>query len=416
MARQAPNLMDELGAELLPDPEFRTVLTTHFPEGAQSDPKVVTYSRNGDTAIVARYKDGRLSTLRPGPALKPEDVEAVATTVRAEAAETRECVYRSIAFSIRRPAGYWRFLDRFQLLPAPSGAPDTDAQVAPHPLVLEFKVRRSANDAVSTMRWTDAETKLVLLLNVLLRFGLTHTGFQQHQRWVIETEWPAGRTRPASRRTIYASDGYLLPGFPGWADDFSDTSQLHEIPTLGIGEPHSADSAAPLEIPSYLAPGVACYYALTALDRDVFNRALYWFAHARAMYGVSSSAAFAALVQAIETLAGQPGSADPCPECKHDRSPGPTIRFKDFLTSVGVDRKTCDTFYKIRSDVLHGSRVLHGDIDGLFSTGLDPGSFEFYVNYDQCEQAARIAMLTWLWRQMADREPPVSDSRWSIWS
>ena len=74
--------MDELGAGLLPDPEFRTILTTHFPEGAQSDPKVVTYSRNGDTAIVARYKDGRLRALEAGPALKPEDVEAVAAAVR----------------------------------------------------------------------------------------------------------------------------------------------------------------------------------------------------------------------------------------------------------------------------------------------------------------------------------------------
>jgi hypothetical protein len=160
--------------------------------------------------------------------------------------------------------------------------------------------------------------------------------------------------------------------------------------TARAGDPSAGDRratlsgfTASLQIPGYLAPGVACcYYALTDTDRDGFNRALYWFAHAQAIYPVSFSAAFAALVQAIEVLTARPGPRDPCPECQQDRSPGSTARFKDFLTGVGVDRKTCDTFYKVRSDILHASRVLLTDIDGLFSTGLHPGSFEFYTNYD----------------------------------
>lgn len=393
--------MDELGAGLLSELDFRTILAAHFPEGAQPGSKYVTYGRNGETAIVARYKDGRLRTLEAGPALKPEDIQAVAAKVRAEAAETRQYVHRSIVFSTRRPTGFWRFADRFQLLPAPSEAPDMPG-LGPHPLVLEFKVRRSANDVLSTMRWTDTETKLVLLLNALLRFGLTHAGFRPRQHWVIATEWPEGRTGKPTTRTIYANHGYMIPGFTTSAEAFSETSQLPEIPTLAVGEPHSPNFTAPLEIPSYLAPGVARYYALTDADRDVFNRALYWFAHARAMYPISSSASFAALVQAIEALAAQPGPRDPCPECKQDRSPGPTARFKDFLTSIGLDRRTCDTFYRIRSDVLHGSRVLLTDIDGLFSMDMHPGSFEFYMNHDDCERAARIAMRAWLQSHAAD--------------
>lgn len=57
LARQRPNLMDDLGAGLLPGPDFGTILAAHFPQGAQADPTVVTYSRDGDTAIVARYED-----------------------------------------------------------------------------------------------------------------------------------------------------------------------------------------------------------------------------------------------------------------------------------------------------------------------------------------------------------------------
>jgi hypothetical protein len=393
--------MDALGAGLLPELDFRTILAGYFPGGAQQDPKVVTYGRNGDTAIVARYKDGRLRTLEAGPALMPEDIEAVAARVRAEVAETREFVHRSIVFSIRRPIGFWRFEDRFQLLPAQAGAPDVP-ELAPHPLVLEFKVRRSVHHRLSTVRWADTEIKLVLLLNALLRFGLTHVSVRSQRRWVTAIEWLDGPTGPATTRTIYGHDGYVLPGFATNADDFSDTRHLPEIPTLATGEPHSPDFMAPLQIPSYLAPGVAWYYALSDPDRDVFNRSLYWFAHASAMYSVSYSAAFAALVQAIEALVPRPGSRDLCPECKQDRSPGATARFRAFLTKVGVDGKTSSTFYQIRSGVLHGSRVLLTDIDDPFSMSLHPGSFEFYMNYDTCEQATRFAMLAWLQEHAAD--------------
>jgi hypothetical protein len=369
--------------------------------GRWIEAKVVTYGRNRKVAIVARYKDGRLRTLEPGPELKPEDVQTVAAKVHSEAAETREYVHRSIVFSPRRPVGFWRFQDRFQLLPAPPGAPDVP-QIAPHPLVLEFKVRRSADDRLIIVRSTDTETKLVLLLNALLRFGLTHTGFRTRQRWVIAMEWPGGPTGPVTTKTTYAQDGYTLQGFTTSADDFSDTSHLQEIPTMALGEPHSTDFTAPLQVPGYLEPGVACYYALSDSDRDAFNRSLYWYAHATAIYLVSYSAAFAALVQAIEALVPLPGPPDQCPECGHDRSSGATARFREFLTSVGVDHKTSNTFYQIRSDVLHGSRVLLTDIDDPLSMSRHPGAFEFYTNYDVCEQAARFAMLTWLLSHVAD--------------
>jgi hypothetical protein len=410
MTKLPRNLMDTLGAGLLPELDFRTILAGYFPAGTQQDPKIITYGRDRDTAIVARYKDGRLRTLEAGPALKPDDVEAVAAKVRAEAAETREYVHRSIVFSIRRPAGFWRFDDRFQLLPAPPDAPDVP-ELAPRPLVLEFKVRHTVDDRLRTVRQADTETKLVLLLNALLRFGLTHAGFRSQRRWVTAIEWPQGPTGPAAAKTIYANDGYVLPAFAASADDFSDTSHLPKIPTLAIGEPHSPDSTAPLQIPSYLAPGIARYYALSDPDRDVFNRSLYWYAHANAIYSFSYSAAFAALVQAIEALVPQPGPRDPCPECQQDRSPGPTARFRDFLTKVGVDRRMSNTFYQIRSGVLHGSRVLLTDIDEPFSMSLHPGSFEFYLNYDTCERATRFAMLTWLQEHPVGSETQASRPR-----
>jgi hypothetical protein len=55
MARQSRDLMDELGAGLLPEPEFRRswpLISVRLPSQA---PQVITYGRTDDTALLARY-------------------------------------------------------------------------------------------------------------------------------------------------------------------------------------------------------------------------------------------------------------------------------------------------------------------------------------------------------------------------
>jgi hypothetical protein len=376
--------MDSLGVGVLPEREFSSIMATHFPEVAQHDWKVISYGRNGAKAIDARYKDGVLISLTRGPALRSEDVTAISARVRSEAAQSRECVRRAFVFSLQRTDGFWRYRDRFQLLPAGPEAPDVPFLYGAHPLVLEYKVRWSEDVSLFTMRWTDTQTRLVLLLNAFLRFGLTHIGFRSQYRWVIETAWPHGTGQPPESRTLWASDGYVVPGFLVSAEDFSATDHLSEIPSLTVGQHYSGDTREPLVLPPYLEAAINCYEALSESDRQVFNRAIYWFGHSKAMYGCSSSAAFAALVQAIESLV---------PRGDSSRS---TARFVNFLTGIGMDKKMCETFYDIRSGILHGSRVLLDDFEGLFGAGLHYGTAEFYFNYDECERAARLAMLNWL--------------------
>lgn len=376
--------MDSLGVGLLPEREFSSIMAAHFPEVSQRDWKVITYGRDGVKAIDARYKDGALITLTQGPALRSEDIAGISARVRSEAAETRECVRRAFVFSLQKTDGFWRHRDRFQLLPAGPEAPDVPFAYGAHPLILEYKVRRSDDLTLFTMRWTDTQTRLVLLLNAFLRFGLTHVGFRSQHRWVVGSTWPLGSSQAPENRTLWASDGYVVPGFIVSAEDLSPTDQFSEIPTLADGEHYSGDARVQLVIPAYLEAAVDCYEALSESDRQVFNRAMYWFGHSKAIYSVSYSAAFAALVQAIESLV---------PSGDKSRS---TARFIEFLTNIGMDKKTCGTFYSIRSDILHGSRVLLDDFEGFFAGGLHHGTAEFYFNYDECERAARRAMLGWL--------------------
>jgi hypothetical protein len=395
MNKVSGNLMDSLGVGLLPEREFSSIMAAHFPEVSQRDWKVITYGRDGVKAIDARYKNGVLIALTQGPALRSEDVATISARVQSEAAETRECVRRAFVFSLQRTDGVWRYRDRFQLLPAGPEAPDVPFSYGAHPLILEYKVRWSDDLTLFTMRWTDTQTRIVLLLNAFLRFGLTHVGFRSQHRWVVGSAWPLGGGQAPENRTLWASDGYLVPEFIADAEVFSPTDQFPEIPTLGEEEHYSGDARVQLVLPSYLEPAVNCYEALPEPDKQIFNRAIYWFGHSKSIYSVSHSSAFAALVQAIESLV---------PSGDKSKS---TARFIEFLTSIGLDKKTCDTFYSIRSDILHGSRVLLYDFEGLFAGGLHHGTAEFYFNYDECERAARLAMLSWL----AQRVSAVAENR-----
>jgi hypothetical protein len=182
--------LETLGAGLLPEHEFRSILGSHFDRVELRDRKVVSYLRDGDVAVAARYKDGELIELKRGPSLRAEDVAAIADRVKAEANETRECVDRCFVFSLQRTEGFWRFSDRFQLLPAPHDAPEVPFALGSHPLVLEYKVRMSADGRLQALRSEDTATRLVLLLNALIRFGLTRINFRLNPRWVIESVLP----------------------------------------------------------------------------------------------------------------------------------------------------------------------------------------------------------------------------------
>jgi hypothetical protein len=392
---QKVSLMETLGARLLPEHEFRSILGSYFGRSELRDPKVVSYLRDDQVALRARYKDGDLIAVTRGPAFRAEDAHQIAARVRTVADETHECVQRCIVFSIQRTEGFWRFAERFQLLPAPEGAPDVPFALGPHPLVLEYKVRMSSDGTLRTLRTQDTETKLVLLLNAFMRFGLTRIGLHMNPHWVVEVF----RLDPSDitpLRPFCATNGYVLPDFAVSAADFSATEHLPPIPVLADGEGYSGDASDPLQLSPWIETAISCYYALDEHDRKVFHRSLYWYSHGKAMYRVSESAALAAQVQAIEALAPPPGAVDRCAECGLDRAPGATRRFGTLLARVGIEKKTSDGLYKIRSAILHGSRVLLDDLESVFAGGMHPDSAAFWLNYDEAERAARWAMLVWL--------------------
>src|SRR5262249_458055 len=99
--------------------------------------------------------------------------------------------------------------------------------------------------------------------------------------------------------------------------------------------------------------------------RDQFLRASYWFQHAQEVFPLSRSAAFVALVSAVEALMSELQGAGRCDACGHSIGPGPTRRFADFvemyLPRSRVPEPERKRFYSLRSALSHGGKLLRDD-------------------------------------------------------
>lgn len=96
---------------------------------------------------------GNVMRCEPGPELTDEIVAMLhECTEAAFESDTGFEVRRTIMFSVPEVKGFWRHDDEWQILPAPPNAPQPGFQLGEHPLILEYRVRRSTNDAIAIMR------------------------------------------------------------------------------------------------------------------------------------------------------------------------------------------------------------------------------------------------------------------------
>jgi hypothetical protein len=64
--------------------------------------------------------------------------------------------------------GWWRYHDRFQILPVPEVAPKADFAFLDHPYLIEFRYTRAPDSLIDSCRSARVVSKLALLLNALL--------------------------------------------------------------------------------------------------------------------------------------------------------------------------------------------------------------------------------------------------------
>jgi len=256
---------------------------------------------------------------------------------------------------------------------------------------------RSSLDPLTNHRRLRNHRDLTLLLNIFLAGGVRSMGFRSAHCWA-GTQWVQQWFSPTLNPFI--TDALSPPA----ATPLEELEPEEYDKMLG-------DDGMGLRVPSDLDQSICSYEALSDSNREKFDRAAFWFSTSSRMWNISISAAFAALVSAIESLTAIGNIHQfTCPICggpTDHRVPGPTKLFKNFLAthapgaSLAKDR---DDMYELRSDLVHGEHLVEVDRE-IPIMGWTPPGFKEQQQYSSLWGLTRTALRNWLKSRSHDLQP-----------
>jgi hypothetical protein len=159
----------------------------------------------------------------------------------------------------------------------------------------------------------------------------------------------------------------------------------------------------PLDVASDTGDLLKSYANLDPSAREQFNRAAYWYGQYSHAWDRSISAAFVALICAVEALIPPQPGGPRCPNCGRDTRKGPTQQFVDELERLAPSREPGDTaarreLYRIRSKLSHGWALLRMDVER--AAFLHPATSLEREHLEHAQSLTRRALIGWL------RPPP----------
>ena len=342
-------------------------------------------------------------SIRRGPALKDEDLAALQSAIELELLPAPPNVGTEVLFATMPVNGAFRYEEVFQILPVPSEAPRPSVLIADHPFLLQFKYKSSQNSLVRAARRTAQARRLKLLLSVLLEGGVRSAGSFSRHHWVIPPFDPA----PAPPlRSTWCQEMYTFEslGTVVASQVFADITSIESLPLIDPVEYYTRvgiQSGQTLSAPATLPDLLARFFCGSSDDQERFIRASFWFSHAHNVYPDSRSAAFTALISAVEALIPAEEKIGDCPMCRRALSKGAKRRLNEFLdqyapTEPKFQASRVALYYQFRSQLTHGGALSHLDRD-FFSFGLGGQRQEEQELLDEVWQLVRIVLVNWLY-------------------
>jgi len=394
------NLLPELLLPEVDEYELLEIIQNHYKSGQSTPEDEVVYPSVERYSLKIRCKGDHIATIEPGPGFDEAQLSTLKERVQTELIESPgTSVAACILFSSRTVQGAFRSTsDRIQILPAPQQAPRPGVLVADHPFILEFPFERSQNGMVTTRRRIRGMLEWTWILNTLLRANIKCIGPRHHELWVLCPE--AQRSTPSQANVKWTHEFYNIDNFAPIQDEFTPESS-QQIPHISHDDYYGAVHLLvnDLVIPDSLSHLVDRVANLSADSRRRFVRAAQWIYTANEIWLHHTSSSYIALVAAIESIAHGQTSADLCPTCGKDRSPGPTQRFQDFVERYSPRSVESETnkrwLYSIRSDLAHGRYLLQYDETAwgaLFTTTY----LKHNQAYGELLRTVRQVMVNWL--------------------
>ena len=249
----------------------------------------------------------------------------------------------------------------------PSEAQQPPFSWAKHAVKLEVKYNGHHNPRLNALRSQKALREAELLLVALDSKIRSNTSSNSRHEWVIDT------SDPNNWSTKYLSVGYHFDKNP--SSNQSETAQPQSF---------TENIETPLDK----------YFNLEQTKMEQFLRACFWLDNANEIYCHSRSAAYIALINAIETLLPD-SSSDTCKVCNKPTK-SISANFREFLDNYvpnELENNYKNELYDLRSKLTHGKALLILDqqIGGM---GVRD-KYERY-QYRDVEKIVRIALRNWL--------------------
>jgi len=394
------NLFDIFQASVVGQEELEQILGGYFHGASGLSPDEIVYpGHKTEYALKLRYSNGSLASIEPGPKLTTDDIETIKCKIATDilaAAGTH--VGRALLFSAVPVVGYFKYRDVIQILPVPPEAPQHQSFsiMGGHPFLLEFRFPSSPNPMIRMTRRMVRQRELELLLAGLLEYSIRGLGPVRFH-WVLQPH-----DRPDQWSSVCLQEGYTWPGASFEADDFTRAETLPRVTEVDFSTYYRQFGISfnqVFEVPKDLALLLDRFFALPKGDRDRFLRSCFWLRHSHAVHHYSRSAAFTALISAVEALFPDKESSAVCEYCKHPLGPGPTQRFADFVERYapggGLSERERKKFYWMRSALSHGGSLLHSDRPEV-SFALTPDQIGEWQNATTTSKLVRIVLVNWL--------------------
>lgn len=348
------------------------------PETGQS--LTVCYTKRGSVVFSGNLSEARQAAIR-------EEVRRVLI-------DNQElCIAEATAYASKPVRGQFTLDGQFQVLPIPESFLNAErAHGRLNPFRLRYLYNSSPELMVDASRWHREATKYATLLNAFLDATIQVERSWPDSGWVVEAGWPGV---PSGWHQL----GFTFPGQNGKPDEWQDTSEIPRLDRVPYEDYYTARDPddTTLRIPSNLEESLAEALAMQGEDEARLTRAMRWLYQSVGLWEHSQSAAFIALVSALESLV-EPVSPEPCATCKQPRYLV-SQRFRSFLTEYvpGVDTfpKERDLLYQVRSTLVHGARLLERD--------LHPTALSFNLRFRRdvqlheiLERITTIALHNWL--------------------
>ncbi len=381
--------------------EIEHVITRHFGSAQALDKDTIVFPGDQTNyALRLTYRKGRLQHVNGGPGLTKLDLQTLRKRIAADVlAELKPKVTHYALFSPVPVVGAYRYGSVFQILPVPDEAPKTNEAMGAHPFLLEFRFRDSADMSIKNIRKETRRRELELFLACVLRFRVYGHGSALQKYWVLPVV--DGKRGPEEWTSVYAQEMYTWPKAHSETDEFSSIDSVQPLNTVEPGKYYGRLGIAlgdALELPAKMDDLVQTFLELAEDDREQFLRACFWFQFASRTFLQSQSAMILALVSAVEALIPVPADERFCPQCGKKETAGPTQLFNKFVdeyTAGSVAKKDLKKFYRLRSQITHGGRLLSSD---LFSWrgGITPGDIHEYADKQALQHVVQIVLINWL--------------------